>query len=213
MFPRGGDAYQAWYAQKRKEDGRERTRRCRVRRREMAKMAPEVNSGPQPPPVSVELCASRATRISQDMAKEIAEFSSSCLEHYETNIQHLTVQRFLGHSYMKEMIPPYLKDLQTIKLQQFVFSSIREGIKDHLVGVKQSKLVMAKDILCTFASTSEVGSGRGLAGLLGVDRRNISRARGRRVLLDVGQDAFWLYYRHKIRCNILPDHVKAAVQL
>jgi hypothetical protein len=98
MFPRGGDAYQAWYAQKRKEDGRERTRRCRVRRREMAKMAPEVNSGPQPPPVSVELCASRATRISQDMAKEIAEFSSSCLEHYETNIQHLTVQRFMGHS-------------------------------------------------------------------------------------------------------------------
>jgi hypothetical protein len=58
------------------------------------------------------------------------------------------------------------------------------------VGVKQSKLIMAKDILCTFASTSEVESGRGMAGLLGVDRRNISRARGRRVLLDAGQDAF-----------------------
>ena len=66
---------------------------------------------------------------------------------------------------MKEMIPPYLKDLQTIKLQQSNLSSIREGIKNHLVGMKQSKLVMAKDILCTFASTSEVGSRRGLAGL------------------------------------------------
>jgi hypothetical protein len=77
--------------------------------------------------------------------------------------------------------------------------------------VKQSKLGMAKDILCTFASTSEVGSRRGLAGLLGVDRRNISRARGRRVLFDAGQDAFWFHYRYKIRCNILPDHVKAAV--
>jgi hypothetical protein len=79
-----------------------------------------------------------------------------------------------------------LKDLQTIKLQQSIFSSVREGIKDHLVGVKKSKLIMAKDILCIFTSTSKVESGRGLAGLLGVDMRNISRARGRRVVLDVG---------------------------
>jgi hypothetical protein len=91
MFPHGGDAYRAWYAQKWKEDGRERKRRCRARRGETAKMAQGVNSGPQPPPISVELCASRATRISQDLAKEIAEFASSRLEHYDTNIQHLTV--------------------------------------------------------------------------------------------------------------------------
>jgi hypothetical protein len=136
--------------------------------------------------VSVELCASRATRISQDLAKEIAEFASSRLEQSNSNIQHLTVQRFMGHSSMKEMIPLYLKDLQTIKLQQSIFSSVREGIKDHLVGVKKSKLIMAKDILCIFTSTSKVESGRGLAGLLGVDMRNISRARGRRVVLDVG---------------------------
>jgi hypothetical protein len=110
------------------------------------------------------------------------------------------------------MIPLYLKDLQTIKLQQSIFSIVREGIKDHLVGVKKSKLIMAKDILCTLASTSKVGSGRGLAGLLDVDRRSISRARGRRVLLDAGQVAFWLHYKRKIRCNTLPDHVKVVVQ-
>jgi hypothetical protein len=54
---------------------------------------------------------------------------------------------------------------------------LREGLRDHLVGVKQSKLVMTKDILCTLASTSEVGRGRVVARLLGVDRRNIGWAR------------------------------------
>jgi hypothetical protein len=178
-FPRGADAYRAWYAEKWKEDGRDRTQRCRARNRVTAEVDSYVNTARQPPTVSVELGASKATRISQDLAKEIAEFASSRLEQYDSNIQHLTIQRFLGHSSMKEMIPPYLKDLQTIKLQQSIFSSVREGIKDHLVGVKKSKLVMAKDILCTFVSMSELGSRSGLAGLLGVDRRNISRARGR----------------------------------
>ena len=81
-----------------------------------------------------------------------------------------------------------------------------------MVSIRQSKIVMAKDILCTFASTSNTGSGRGLAGLLGVDRRNITKARGRRVVLDTGQDAFWLHQRQKVRSDILTDDVKAAVE-
>ena len=39
-------------------------------------------------------------------------------------------------------------------LQDSVLSSVREGLKDHLVGVIASKIVMAKDILCIFASSS-----------------------------------------------------------
>ena len=91
-------------------------------------------------------------------------------------------------------------------------SSVREGLKDHLVGVKASKIVMAKDILCTFASSSQVGSGRGLVGLLEVDRRNISKARSRRQILDAGQDAFWLHQRRSVQSDSLPKNVKLAVQ-
>jgi hypothetical protein len=80
-------------------------------------------------------------------------------------------------------------------LQDSVLSSVREGLKDYLVGVKPSKIVIAKDILCTFALSSEIGSGRRLAGLLGVDRKNISKARSRRRILDAGQDAFWLHQK------------------
>lgn len=51
------------------------------------------------------------------------------------------------------------------------------------MGVKQSKLVMAKNILCKFASIFEVDNGRKLVKLLDVDRRNISKAQGRRLLV------------------------------
>ena len=97
-------------------------------------------------------------------------------------------------------------------LQDSVLSSVREGLKDHLVGVKVSKIVMAKDILCTFSSSSQVGSGRGLAKLLGVDRRNISKARSRRQILDAGHDAFWLHQRRSVRSNSLPESVRLTVQ-
>jgi hypothetical protein len=79
---------------------------------------------------------------------------------------------------MKGMIPPFLSNLETMKLQDSVMSNVRDGLKEHLVGVHQSQIVMAKDILCILATNSEVGSGRGLAGILGVDRRNIVWARG-----------------------------------
>jgi hypothetical protein len=63
-------------------------------------------------------------------------------------------------------------------------------LKDHLVGVHQSKIFMAKDILCSLATNSVVDSGSGLAGILEVDRRNILRARGQQFGLDNGNDAF-----------------------
>jgi hypothetical protein len=93
-------------------------------------------------------------------------------------------------------------------VQNSVISSVREGMRDHLVGSKPSKIVMAKDILYTFTSGSQCGSGRGLAGLLGVDRRNIYQAQSKRMVLDAGLDAFWLQRRRKVRSDSLPEFVK-----
>jgi asparagine synthetase A len=47
---------------------------------------------------------------------------------------------------MTGMIPPFLNNLEFVKLQSNIISSVREGLRDHLIGVKQSKLVMANDI-------------------------------------------------------------------
>jgi hypothetical protein len=154
----------------------------------------------------------RACRISADIGREIAEFAASRLIHHDVNIQHLTVQKFLGNSCMKGMIPPWISNLNTIKLQHYVLSSVREGVRDHLVGVRQSKFIMAKDILCTLASSSQVGNRRGVAGLLGVDKRNITKGRSRRLILNDGHDAFWLQYKRKICSDSLVEPVKAMVK-
>jgi hypothetical protein len=143
-----------------------------------------------PPHPTLVQGPTRACQISADIGREIAEFAASCLVHHDMNIQHLDVQKFLGHSCMKGMIPPWISNLDTIKVQHYVLSSVREGVRegvrDHLVGVRQSKLVMAKDILCTLASSSHVGSGRGVARLLGVDGRNITKGRSRRLIVNGG---------------------------
>jgi hypothetical protein len=112
---------------------------------------------------------------------------------------------------MKAIIPPFLSNLKIVKLQHSVVLSVRIGMREHLVGSKPSKIVMAKDILCTFASSSDVGNRRGFAGLLGADRRNFQKARGRRLVIDSGQDGFWLHNRRVIRNDSLSDHVKAVV--
>lgn len=55
---------------------------------------------------------------------------------------------------------------------------------DYLSGVRQSKIVMAKDIVCTLASSSNMENRRRVADVLGVDRRNLKRGMERRFLLD-----------------------------
>ena len=145
---------------KRKADGRERTRRCRARK-VAVRVASTLSEGV---PIALERCHARATRISGDIAREIADFAYSRLEHFDSNIRQLTFQKFLGNSNVKRLIPASLSNLEIFMLQDSVLSSVREGLKDHLVGVKASKIVMAKDILCTFASSSQVGSGRGWLG-------------------------------------------------
>jgi hypothetical protein len=151
------------------------------------------------------------SRISAGLVRELVQFASLLLKDFDSKIQQLTIQKFLSHAVMKDIVPPFLIDLGTLKLQNSVISSVREGMTDHLVGSKPSKIVMAKNILCTFASSSHCGSGRGLAGLLGVDRRNIYHARSRRMVLDAGHDAFWLQRRRKVRSDSLPESVKDVV--
>ena len=128
------------------------------------------------------------------------------------NIEHLGIQKFLQHLSVENMIVPYLTNLKNVKLQHSVLSNVREGVKDHLVVVKNFKIVMAKDILCTFALGLDVGIGRGMACLLGVDRRNITKAWEKRTSLDSMQDAFWLHNRRKPHCNLLPQDIRATVE-
>jgi predicted metallopeptidase len=56
---------------------------------------------------------------------------------------------------------------------------MKARIIKHLVSQKKFDLVVVKDIVCMLASRSSNGSSKGVAKVLGVDKRNIQKAMGR----------------------------------
>jgi hypothetical protein len=67
---------------------------------------------------------------------------------------------------------------------------MKEGINAHLASCRKSKLVMAKDIMCTLTSSQSITSKKAIARVLGVDGQNIPREVLRHAQLDTMNDAF-----------------------
>jgi hypothetical protein len=67
---------------------------------------------------------------------------------------------------------------------------MKEGINTHLAGCRKSKLIMAKNIMCTLTSSQSITSKRVVARVLGVDKRNIPRAMLKHAQLDTMNDVF-----------------------
>ena len=98
-----------------------------------------------------------------------------------------------------------------MKHNQVFVHNINLGMTSHLTGVRPLQLLMAKAIVCILASSQSLGSSRGLARALGVDRKNIKKAIMRRVLLDTQKDAFWTCYKRAARSDVLPESVRLLV--
>jgi hypothetical protein len=64
-------------------------------------------------------------------------------------IQHEVIGKFLKHSLFKDMGPPYLINLGVVKHKYDVLQNMKEGINAHLASRRKSKLVIAKNIVCT----------------------------------------------------------------
>jgi hypothetical protein len=108
------------------------------------------------------------------------------------------ILKFLGHSLVKDAIPPFLSDLRIVKQNQSFIDNMKFGIAAHLSGQKPSNIVMAKDILCTLASSATTSSCRGVAGVLRVKWQNIRKGIDRHVQLDGLKCAFWTNYQSTI---------------
>jgi hypothetical protein len=54
--------------------------------------------------------------------------------------------------------------------------------------------MVAKDILCTLVASENCDNCRGVARVLGIDRRNIKKGMERCILLDNKKGAFWINY-------------------
>lgn len=75
----------------------------------------------------------------------------------------------LSHSLVRDSLPPYFSDL-SIKQNLDVVQNIKQGMNTHLVGQQESKVVMAKDIVCSLPVSQVVSNERGIVRLLVIDK-------------------------------------------
>lgn len=101
----------------------------------------------------------------------------------------------LSHSLMKDYLPPYMTDLHSTKYNYEIIQNTKKGMNIHLVKQQKSKVMMAKDIVCTLVTSHAMSSGRRIARLLGVDKQNIKKSTKCKTLLDTSKDAFWFNYK------------------
>lgn len=205
--------YRAWYAEKRKVDNRERVRKYRARQNESraALESTAVRSESVDPKFS-SLDTKKIARTSATLAREIGVYAAKKLKNHDIDVQHLTIMKFLGQPVLKHIVPPFLSDPDAVKLRHEVIGSFQDGLQTHLVGLRKAKSLLAKNIVTTLAvAPGGLGSERGVASLLGVDRRNIKKALARRVLLDNSQDAFWLRDLRRVRSAAISSSNKKTI--
>jgi hypothetical protein len=112
-------------------------------------------------------------------------------------------EKLLGHLLVKGMLPSYYSNISIVKHNQEVVENLKDGLSFHLVGEHNSKLVVAKDIVYTLASSQSLSSGQGITKVLGVDKRNIKNGIELCILLDTQSDTFWLSSRKAKRVDAL----------
>jgi hypothetical protein len=109
-------------------------------------------------------------KISTDVARKIVLYALDELKEFKLSLQKLILEKLFGHILLQSFLLKYLKDLQAVKQNHLVVGNINSGMTSHFTGMRSSHSLMAKDMVCTLASSQSLGSSRGLAKVLGVDR-------------------------------------------
>jgi hypothetical protein len=151
-------------------------------------------------------------RETASLSRDIALVIFDHLKDSEELIRHEVLQKVLGHSLLKSSIPVFLQDMNLVKHSIEIVQNLSRGLNEHYTGVREQKLIMAKDIVCTLATAnSSATSARQMAKLLGVDRRNFKKSFEWRQALDSSGDAFWVSYKRARRSNALTETVRDLV--
>ncbi len=137
----------------------------------------------------------KAQKFSTNVTREMVLFNINQLINVPLEIQHEAIQKFLNHSLLKDMVPPYLTDLRVVKHKYDVLQNMKEGINTHLASCRKSKLVMAKDIVCTLTSSQSITSKSVVVVVFRVYKQNIPRVVLRHAQFDNMNDALWLIIR------------------
>ena len=214
----GSVAYKEWYLNKRRQDNAlcQRAKRAQERDQKAAaqKESEECTGGASiVASVGNELSnyARQFQKVTAFRSRNLALHAIQELRGLSIEAQRACIEKFIAHPLIQGMIPDYLSDLPTVKLNYEVIGNIKSGMTSHCVGSRKTDVVVAKDIVCTFAASQSVVSCTGVARLLGVDRRNIKRALVRRLQLDAHEDAFWINRKRTTRATQVTAEMKAQV--
>jgi hypothetical protein len=66
-------------------------------------------------------------------------------------LKTIILGKHINHPLLKDVLPPYLQDLQKVKTNQNLIDIVKSNLISHLVGAKSSKITMAKDIVYTWS--------------------------------------------------------------
>jgi hypothetical protein len=102
---------------------------------------------------SIDLYAKQKQKLSVELARSITVYVVDKLCEYVEEFQQIVFEKFLGHSFATGMLPSYYSNISIVKNNQEVVENLRDGLNTHLVGQCHSKLVVAKDIVCTLATS------------------------------------------------------------
>jgi hypothetical protein len=151
-------------------------------------------------------------RETASLSRDIALLIFDCLKDEDEVIRHQVLEKVVGYSLLKSSVPVFFQDMNLVKHSIEIVQNMNRGLSDHSIGVREQKLIMAKDIVCTLATTnSSATSARQMAKLLGVDRRNFKRSFEWRQSLDSSSDAFWISYKRARQSNALTESVRDLV--
>jgi hypothetical protein len=122
----------------------------------------------------------------------MALFSIEQMKGLDFALQEETFEKFITHPLVRNMIPYYLKDLDSVKHSLEIVNNFKSSVTTHLLGFRKIEFMVTEDKVCTLAFNQYVNNSRGVAKMLGLDKQNIKKTMSRRVQLNTIHNFFWI---------------------
>jgi hypothetical protein len=97
--------------------------------------------------INLDSYSRKTHKNSAHVARQLAMYIINQLRDVHAKVQHDVFDKFISHSTIKDVVPPYLVDSWVTKHKDDVLQNMKTCINAHLIGLKTSKLVMDR-ILC-----------------------------------------------------------------
>ncbi len=84
-------------------------------------------------------------------------------------MKNTILEKVVSHDIFVDVVPPYLHDIKTLKHNLQLIEKLRSRLGEHLIGCWSSKLVMAKEIVCTLVASRSRWNNKETTRILRID--------------------------------------------